>query len=501
MGDTLQGKMKIFGKLDPKKTFSIQLFFIYIVSCLVISYITFFLLKQHAIDNAYNMARLYLTVFSATRHYVSEELRPALERELSGRFILEGMSRSYVAGSITRRALKELPGYLFKNASLNPRNPGNRADEFETGIIYEFRKNLEMKEWKGLITREGQEYYVLARAGERVEEKCLRCHGDPASAPREIIERYVATSGFHMKIGELVDVVISYIPVHVPLSSAKKTVATFIGIYTIFFGIIFYLIQRRFSWFYEKIETDKETIEKTSTEILNLNREMEDIVAERTMGMVGLRIADSIRNPITVIGGLCRQIFKKDVEGVPREKLQIILNECQRMEKIVADFDELVRTKRFLFKREDLNEIALSMIRLEEEDIKERGLGLSVNLHDRPLVFNANRQLIKIAIRHVLNNSVDATASGGKITISSGTKDDDVLLTITDTGKGMTPEEMHRIFEPFYSTKGRAGMGLPLVRQIVAEHMGEITIDSKPGLGTTVQFIFPIRWMEGMRAP
>ena len=91
---------------------------------------------------------------------------------------------------------------------------------------------------------------------------------------------------------------------------------------------------------------------------------------------------------------------------------------------------------------------------------------------------------------------MDATIFGGKISISTGEKEDNIFLTITDTGKGMTPEELHKIFEPFYSTKGRTGMGLPLVRQIITEHMGEITVDSKPNIGTTVQFIFSTRWKE-----
>ena len=161
------------------------------------------------------------------------------------------------------------------------------------------------------------------------------------------------------------------------------------------------------------------------------------------------------------------------------------------MEKIVADFDELVRSKRFLFKREDFNEIAYSTIRLVEQEIKDKEIELSVNLYDKPLMFNANRQLIKIAIRHVISNGIDATAPGGQITILSSLKEDNIYLTITDTGKGMTSEEMHRIFEPFYSTKGRTGIGLPLVRQIISEHMGEIVIDSNPNIGTTVQFTLP----------
>ncbi|MCL5978628.1 MAG: ATP-binding protein, partial [Nitrospirae bacterium] len=348
----------------------------------------------------------------------------------------------------------------------------------------------------GLIEKQGYNYYVLARAGSPIEEGCLYCHGDPAAAPKEIIKRYGTASGFNMRVGDVLDTLIAYIPVQIPLISARKIVAIFIGIYTIFFGIVFYLVNRRFGWFYEKISSDKETIENISKEILNLNREMEDIVAERIMGMVGLRIADRIRNPVTVIGGLCRQVYKKEMDDASKEKLGDILTECERMEKIVADFDELVKSKRFLFKREDLNEIAYSTIRLVENEIKDKDIGLIIDLYEKPLMFNANRQLIKIAVRHILGNAIDATPIGGKITISSSVKGESIFLTITDTGKGMTSEELHRIFEPFYSTKGRTGMGLPLVRQIIAEHMGEIIIDSKPNIGSTVRFAFPTRWRE-----
>jgi signal transduction histidine kinase len=135
-------------------------------------------------------------------------------------------------------------------------------------------------------------------------------------------------------------------------------------------------------------------------------------------------------------------------------------------------------------------------MRFEEQGIKNRGIELSVSLYEKPLMFNANRQLIKMAIRHIINNAVDATPPEGKISISTEASEDKIFLTITDTGRGMTSEDLHKIFEPFYSTKGRTGMGLPLVRQIITEHMGEVTIESKPNIETTVRFTFPTRWKE-----
>lgn len=164
-------------------------------------------------------------------------------------------------------------------------------------------------------------------------------------------------------------------------------------------------------------------IESIDKEVMDLNHEIEDIVAERTMGMFGLKVADRIRNPVTVIGGLCRQIAKKEIEGLPKDKIQVIMSECAKMENIVADFDDLVTSKRFMFRREDLNEITSTTLALMERKIKDAGLRLRVMLHDKQLMFNANRQLIKISIQHVISNAVDASAPGGEISIITGEKD------------------------------------------------------------------------------
>ena len=203
------------------------------------------------------------------------------------------------------------------------------------GIINEFRTKKDIKEWKGFISKEGYDYYVIARAGSAVEESCLSCHGDPAAAPKEVIERYGTTSGFNRKVGDVVDALILYIPIQAPLANARQAVVIFISIYTVFFGIIFWLINKRFGWFYEKIELDKKTIEGISKEVLNLNHEMEDIVAERTMGMIGLRVADRIRNPVTVIGGLCKQLSKKKWKEFLKINLKISCLSAKKWKRLL----------------------------------------------------------------------------------------------------------------------------------------------------------------------
>ncbi len=483
-----------FRGLPPRKRFTLTLLLIYAVSLPVISGISYYILRDSAVRDAYRTARLYLSTIEAARHYVGTELRPVLYEELPERFIVEGMSRSYIARKIAKKVLEELPGYRYKNASLNPRNPQSAADDFERDIIERFKESKQ-REWRGVRSDDGRQYYVIALPGKPVKESCLRCHGDPETAPREIVERYGTKAGFYMKVGDIVDALFVYTPINVPLKRARDTVMVFIGMYTVFFAFIFVVIDRRFRWFYQRIESDKKEIEEFNREILNLNQEMEAIVAERTTGMIGLRVADRIRNPLTIIGGLCNRLLRKELDEETREKISSILLECRKMEEMIEEFDALVKTKRFLFKRVDLNEIILSVVRPLEKEIRERGIELTLRLQDKPLLMNANRQLLKIAVGHLLSNAIDASSPGDRISIVTAAEDDRIVLEISDTGVGISEEDLPRIFNPFFSTKERIGMGLPLVKQVVDEHLGEITVESELYKGTTFRITFPRYWI------
>ena len=104
--------------------------------------------------------------------------------------------------------------------------------------------------------------------------------------------------------------------------------------------------------------------------------------------------------------------------------------------------------------------------------------------------------LLRIAIYHLLFNAVEATPRGGTITISTLISDENVILEISDTGKGFRGDETEKLFDPFFSTKKHSyGMGLPLVMHIVIEHLGKIDVESEEGIGTTFRLTFPVRWI------
>ncbi|MEW5744862.1 MAG: MASE3 domain-containing protein [Nitrospirota bacterium] len=238
-------------------------------------------------------------------------------------------------------------------------------------------------------------------------------------------------------------------------------------------------------------------LKQSEADLNELNRELETTVAERTMSLMALSIADRVRNPATIIGSISRRILAR--EKVPArlaKDIGDIIFEVERLESVVRDFESLLRLRQSSYRYEDLNGIVRMVLPALEREAAEKGVALIIDLSRRPLRINAQRNLLRAAIFHVIKNAVDATLQGGRITIASSGTHDAVVLSITDTGSGIPPEDRDRVFDPFFSTKRyRFGLGLALVRQIMAEHLGDITLESEVGKGTTVRLVFPTRWL------
>ncbi len=244
-----------------------------------------------------------------------------------------------------------------------------------------------------------------------------------------------------------------------------------------------------------QLNEERKKLEKMSKEILELNRDMEQIVSERTATELALRIAHQIRNPVMIIGGLikrlakeCSQIQEKKLEN----KIQKVLEQVDRLEKLVQEFETLMEKQVEYFRIEDLNQIVESAVNLVAPEAAQKQIKLETELAKGPLLFRGHAQLIKVAIVHILRNAIEACGPEDIIKVKTGLKEGYNFVIIKDTGPGIPQEILPHIFEPFFSTKGRrTGLGLPYVKQIITEHRGKIEIESKPNQGTTVKIFLP----------
>lgn len=258
--------------------------------------------------------------------------------------------------------------------------------------------------------------------------------------------------------------------------------------------LFFHRLQR----LYRRMEADHHQLEETSHEILALNREMEALVMERTMSEMALGMAHGIRNPLHVIGGFSQRLLRKTDDSDPtRAWLQAIAEEARRIEHMVQRFETLAQRKSSFFSQMDLNDIVKATLELIGPEVRAKRLNLVVNLSPQPIMGRLNAHLLKVALAHIMRNAVEATLPRGTIWVKTYLEKSYAVLVIKDTGKGMPPDVVDKVFVPFYTTKiGGTGLGMVFVRQIVDEHRGVITLESKVGRGTTVTIRLSLLFAE-----
>jgi signal transduction histidine kinase len=258
--------------------------------------------------------------------------------------------------------------------------------------------------------------------------------------------------------------------------------------------LFFHRIQR----LYRRMEADHHHLEETSHEILALNREMEALVMERTMSEMALGMAHGIRNPLHVIGGFSHRLLKKTDEDDPsRAWATAIAEEARRIEQMVERFETLAQRKTSFFAQEDLNVIIRSTLDLLGPELKAKNITLMAEFSSTPLVGRFNKHLLKVALAHLIRNAVEATRPGGSVLVRTAEEQKFAMLVIQDTGRGMPQDVVEKVFVPFYTTKiGGTGLGMVFVRQIVDEHRGIVTLESKVGRGTSVTIRLPHRFTD-----
>jgi two-component system, cell cycle sensor histidine kinase and response regulator CckA len=180
----------------------------------------------------------------AIREYIGETIRPLMFEVLpEGEFLPQAMSTTYVARHIFESVQKNFTDVIIKFSSLNPRNPVNLAGADEIELIRYFNQHPESEELKRTIELNGRPYIASIR-GMRMEESCLKCHGDPADAPVKLIQMYGPEKGFHLRVGEVVGLDTVALPASALAAEmvshgTAHYASVFIGIMLLFLSIVF----------------------------------------------------------------------------------------------------------------------------------------------------------------------------------------------------------------------------------------------------------------------
>ncbi|MBI5097653.1 MAG: PAS domain S-box protein [Nitrospirae bacterium] len=239
-------------------------------------------------------------------------------------------------------------------------------------------------------------------------------------------------------------------------------------------------------------------INTINADLTELNQQLETIGAERTMSLMALTVADRVRNPAAMIGARCRRILaKQDIPEELRESFKYIAEGADRLDEIVKEFEALLKNRQSQFEHYDLNKVVESVVSIIKKEASNKGVEMVVNIFKEALKINMQRDLLRVAVYHVMRNAIDAALSGGRIMVETYGDENNAVLAVSDTGPGISKEDHENIFKPFFTTKEKGfGLGLPLVKQIVSEHLGKVTLESQMGKGSIFKILFPFRWIE-----
>jgi two-component system, NtrC family, sensor histidine kinase PilS len=200
-------------------------------------------------------------------------------------------------------------------------------------------------------------------------------------------------------------------------------------------------------------------------------------------------IAHEIRNPLTSIAGSVSMLSAvPEMNEEHRRLLDIVTRESQRLNAIITDFLAYSRTKQYRFERVDLIHLLEDTLTLIEHRMTVENTGISIRRRysvEQAFV-SADGDKIKQVFWNLCENAVRAMKGGGALTVAIEPLGQDWQVAVQDTGSGMTPQQIEKIFEPFQSNfEGGTGLGLAIVYQIVQAHEGKVWARSKPGQGTT----------------
>lgn len=253
-------------------------------------------------------------------------------------------------------------------------------------------------------------------------------------------------------------------------------------------------------------------LEKAYVTLKETQRYLSESEKLASIGKMAAMMAHEIRNPLGAISnsiGVLKNYRLRPEENA--ELLGLVENEMERLNKLTEDFLSFARPSHLRRSRTNLNDLLTETLSLLSSDKTEssRIVFQKSLAPDIPLLM-LDRNHIKQVFLNILMNSLQALSQGGVISVQTYYKrtEDEVEVTFSDTGTGMSEEVLSQVFQPFFTTKDKGlGLGLNIIHKIVKEHGGYILLSSKEGEGTEVKLSFPVsdtvppRAMDGAVSP
>ena len=464
---------------------------------------------NRALRHADEKARIVLGEIEAVQAYFREVVRPHMYELLPpDDFTVELMSTSYVAREVAKRFGDISPDYYFKQASINPRNPLNQADQLEMEIIEQFRANPDMQEWQGTATKDGRRYQYLMRPYVMLE-LCLKCHSTPEQAPQQIVDRYGTTGGFGRHVGDIPGVKAIGVPVEAAFAQARHDFLSIMvfGLLSIVIlsGLVFLLFRRtvimplreitdtfteiahdsnqigrqlevgsgdeigtltgafngmsaelwqRTQELKEARDHLEEEVRQRTTELRQANRELEKADCLKSEFLANM--SHELRTPLNSILGFAEILHDGICGNLTSEQKEYILDIHSSGKHLLQMINDILDLSKIEAGKMELHCDWLSLggvLSAAESIVRDlahrKQLTLSLHVPECLPAVYADETKVKQVMYNLLSNAIKFTPEGGDITVSASLEGTQFQISVRDTGMGISKEDQSSLFDEF----------------------------------------------------
>jgi HAMP domain-containing protein len=205
------------------------------------------LLQDNARDEVVRNARLMMEAATSVRTYTINQIQPHLIKQLEEVFLPQTVP-AYAATEAINQLQKKYPDYSYKEATLNPTNPRDRAADWEADIVQQFRQHADLKELVSERQSSTGRSLFIAKPIQITNPACLQCHTTAAMAPPTMIKVYGEANGFGWKLNEIVGAQVVTVPMEIPIRNADRAFTTFMASLAGVFLVVFVVLNLMLSW-------------------------------------------------------------------------------------------------------------------------------------------------------------------------------------------------------------------------------------------------------------
>lgn len=235
-----------------------------------------------------------------------------------------------------------------------------------------------------------------------------------------------------------------------------------------------------------RVREKSNALQKTQAEIA----QTEKIAA---LGYLSAGMAHEIRNPLNSIS-LFTQLLKQSINDEELlEYLEGTAREVERIEGIIRGLVDAANRSRSIIKDVMLDQIIRSALEIFSPQIEAKRTTVILECPESPPPIKADPTEMEQIFTNLFTNALEEMQKGGILRINLSSDADQIVVRVTDSGKGIKPELLEKIFEPFFTTKKRGtGIGLPVIRRIARQYRGNVTVEQSSPAGTTFRVDFPV---------